>query len=274
MQDLMTINEQEVWTAENYQTIKECFAKNLTDSEFKVFVEIGKRCNMNPFLREIWAVKYGSNPASIFVGRDGMRKAAQAHKDYEHHEAHSVYENDELHYDNSTGEVQHDFNFTNRGALVGAFAQVRKKGIARPYFKFVYLNEYTTGQSLWKSKPDTMITKVAESQCLKMAFQDLFAGTYDESEQWEQKPDAKETVKSLLAGKSAAPTRIEPSEKADELRQLMQENAWAIGASVNWLKKANAKTFNEMTDEQLTACINLVKEKAGKTYDAETGEIQ
>lgn len=264
LQDVMTTNAL-VWTDENYKTIKECFAKGLSDQEFQVFVEIGKRCNMNPFLREIWAIKFGQNPASIFVGRDGYRKAAQAHPDYEHHEAHSVYENDELHYDNETGGVQHDFNFaTNRGELVGAFAQVRKKGVFRPYFKFVYFKEYTTGQSLWKSKPDTMITKVAECQVLKMAFQDLFAGTYDEAEQWEEKPKPREVLANLInpsTGEVVAEVRRADSDSVKELRNLLNTNDWAISASVSWLKKANAKSFDEMSQEQVDACIKLISKK-------------
>lgn len=270
MSELMTAGVNEVWTGDNYQTIKECFAKGLSDSEFKVFVEIGKRCNMNPFLREIWAVKYGSNPASIFVGRDGYRKAAQAHPDYEHHEAHSVYSNDSLHYDNDTGSVQHDFNLMDRGDLIGAFALVRKKGVSRPYFKFVYLIEYTTNQSLWKSKPDTMITKVAECQCLKMAFQDLFSGTYDESEQWEQKPNPKQLLSELTNTKKQD---IANSESVSELRALIQDNDWAIGASINWLKKANAKSFDDMTQDQVNACIKLVKSKHIDVVNPKTGEV-
>ncbi len=267
--DLMTINNNEVWTAENYQTIKESFAKGATDSEFKVFIEIGKRCNMNPFLREIWCIKYGNNPASIFIGRDGMRKAAQAHPDYEHHEAHSVYENDTLHYDNDTGSVQHDFNLLNRGELIGAFALVRKKDLSRPFFKFVYFKEYTTGQSNWKSKPDTMITKVAESQCLKMAFQDIFSGTYDESEQWEQKPSPKQLLTELTGNKPATAN----DESVSELRALMQDNDWAIGASINWLKKANAKSLDDMTQEQVDACIKLIKSKQIDVVNPKTGEV-
>jgi phage recombination protein Bet len=270
MTDLMTIG-QEVWTGENYQTIKDCFAKGVTDSEFKVFVEIGKRCNLNPFLKEIWALKYGNNPASIFIGRDGYRKAAQAHPEYEHHEAHSVYENDSLQLDSETGLVKHEFSLTDRGDLVGAFALVRKKGVSRPFFKFVYFAEYTTNQSLWKSKPDTMIIKVAEAQCLKMAFQDIFGGTYSEAEQWKDKKDAKEMLSTLI---EKVDENKATKDSVSELRQLIQDNEWAIGASINWLKKAAVKSFDDMTQEQVNACIKLVKSKQiANVSNPATGEV-
>ncbi len=266
--DLMTASAPEIWTAENYQTIKDSFAKGATDSEFQVFCEIGRRCGMNPFLRELWLVKYGSNPASIFIGRDGYRKAAQAHPDYEHHEAHSVYENDALDYDNDTGCVKHDFKLTERGELIGAYALVRKKGVERPFFRFVYFREYTTGQSLWKSKPDTMITKTAEAQALKMAFQDLFAGTYSDAEEWKEKPKPKEVLASLInpgTGEVVAEALKADKEAVAQLRGLLEVNDWAIAASVGWLKKANAKSFDEMTQEQVDGCIKLIEKKSQTT---------
>ena len=271
MSDLMTIG-QEVWTAENYQTIKDCFAKGVTDSEFKVFVEIGKRCNLNPFLKEIWCVKYGNNPASIFVGRDGYRKAAQAHPEYEHHEAHSVYSNDSLQYDNDTGFVKHEMGgLTDRGDLIGAYSLVRRKGVARPFFRFVYFSEYTTGQSLWKSKPDTMIIKVAEAQGLKMAFQDIFAGTHSEAEQWKEKAQPKEMLANLI---DKVDENRAASDSVEELRTLIQDNDWAIGASIQWLKKAKAKSFDDMTQEQVDACIKLVKSKQiAHVTNPTTGEV-
>ena len=50
-------------------------------------------------------------------------------------------------------------------------------------FNFVDIKEYNTNQSVWKQKPATMIKKVAEAQWLRWTFQELFAGTYDESEE-------------------------------------------------------------------------------------------
>src|ERR1700722_15214055 len=81
---------------EKLATIKEIYAKNATNIEFELFCEIGKSTGLNPFLRELWLVKYGTAAASIFIGRDGYRKSAQACKDYDYHMADAVYENDEF----------------------------------------------------------------------------------------------------------------------------------------------------------------------------------
>lgn len=176
-----------VWdTNDSIQEIKKVYGPNLTDSEFSIFMNIGKSTGLNPFLREIWAVKYDAkSPASIFVGRDGYRKVAQSNPEYDFHVVDSVYENDQFSREND--EVKHSYSLNNRGKLVGAYCSVKRKNSTKPCFVFVKLDEYTTGVSLWAKKPETMIKKVAEAQGLRMAFQSLFSGTYDESENWKEK---------------------------------------------------------------------------------------
>ena len=166
------------------QEIKGQFGKDLSDSEFNMLCGIGKATNLNPFLREIWAVKYGGNPACIFIGRDGYRKSAQAHKEYDFHTVDSVYSKDDFSVNN--GEVSHSFNLESRGTLLGAYCLVKRKTSSRANYNFVDFKEYTTGKSLWAKKPSTMIKKVAEAQGLRGTFQELFAGTYDESEKFEE----------------------------------------------------------------------------------------
>ena len=164
--------------------IRKLFAPKLTEMEFQFFVGLGKAANLNPFTREIWCVKYqDSAPAQVFIGRDGYRKAAQAHSEYDYHQCDAVYENDLFEVHN--GEVKHSYKLVNRGALVGAYCIAKRHKSSRPIYVFAELKEYSTGKSLWNpqsGKPATMIKKVAESQCLRACFQDLLGGTYGEEE--------------------------------------------------------------------------------------------
>ena len=164
------------------QEVKDIYGKNLSNGEFRTLVQIGKATGLNPFMRELWAIKFGDNPAQIFVGRDGFRRSAQANPNYDYHHVEAVYSNDNLHYDLAKGEVNHTQDFKNRGNLVGAYCIVKRKSATKPVYVFVDLKEYTTGKSLWGTKPATMIKKVAEAQCLRMAFQELFGGVYAEEE--------------------------------------------------------------------------------------------
>ncbi|QQR83008.1 phage recombination protein Bet [Candidatus Peregrinibacteria bacterium] len=163
-----------IWQEQNkLAEVKKIYGKDLTDSEFSILVQIGQATHLNPFLREIWAVKYGTNPAQIFIGRDGYRKAAQSNPDYDYHLADAVYQNDDFKIED--GEVRHTYSGKDRGALVGAYCVVKRKSSTKTMFNFVDIKEYTTGKSLWIGKPATMIKKVAEAQGLRMAFQQLFA---------------------------------------------------------------------------------------------------
>lgn len=176
--------------------IKRLFAPKLSDMEFQYFVGLGKATNLNPFLREIWCVKYqDSAPAQVFIGRDGYRKAAQAHSEYDYHQCDAAYENDSFEVHN--GEVKHSYKLTNRGALVGAYCIAKRHKSSRPIYVFSELKEYSTGKSLWNSqtgKPATMIKKVAESQCLRACFQDLLGGTYGEEEFERERERAKPKI--------------------------------------------------------------------------------
>jgi phage recombination protein Bet len=171
---------------ESLAEIKQIFAPKLTPLEFITFVEMGKTTGLNPFLKEIWAVKYDDrSPAQIFIGRDGYRKSAQRHPLYDYHNADAIYSNDTFIVRNN-GEVTHTYDLKDRGNLLGGYCVVKRKESSRPMYNFVELKEYYKSQSVWKDKPATMIKKVAESQGLKAAFQELFANSYCEFEEIEK----------------------------------------------------------------------------------------
>ena len=181
------------WSNKEMQVmIRETYGKGLNEGEWNLFMGLGKATGLNPFLREIWAVKYGSNPASVFVGRDGYRRSAQAHPEYESHYAMAVYANDEFDIDN--GDVRHTFNLKDRGQLIGAYCVVKRKSAAKGVINFVPLSEYKQTFGVWATKPATMIIKVAEAQGLRASFQELFAGTYEESENWKEEAIETPTV--------------------------------------------------------------------------------
>jgi phage recombination protein Bet len=181
---IASLGEKEnVW--EQIEQIRALFAPTLTEKEFMFFVQLGKSLGANPFLREIWAVKYDpKQPAQIFLGRDFYRRKAQQLPNYNGHIVDAVYENDEFVVEN--GKPRHSYNLKNRGRLIGAYCVVHRKDTGNPYFVYVDLDEYDKGFSNWRVMPATMIKKVAEAQALRGAFQGVFAGTYDESEQWSQ----------------------------------------------------------------------------------------
>ena len=197
-----------LWSdAQKLSDIRKSIFKDLNESEWGVLVEIGKQTGLNPYLREIFAVKrYQNDPAQIMIGRDGYRKSAQRSPEYDYHFTGAIYENDTI--DLVNGEVKHQPKFVNQGKLVAAYFVGKRKGASQPITHIVRFEEYYQGNknpdgtvkmkrsknyhgqweekemgpTTWDTKPETMIKKVAESQGLRMLFQEIFAGTYAEEE--------------------------------------------------------------------------------------------
>lgn len=175
-------NHMQLWDDKaSLEKVRVLFAPTLSANEFEFFVGLGAAHNLNPFKREIWAVKYDKNqPAQVFIGRDGYRKIAQSHHEYDYHQADSIYENDDFKVIN--GEINHSYSFMNRGKLVGAYCIARRKSSSRAAYVIVQLESYTTNKSIWAKNPEVMIKKVAEAQCLRGCFQESLGGTYSDSE--------------------------------------------------------------------------------------------
>lgn len=270
-----------VWSDE--QAIREQFGQALTQKEFSFFMGLGAMLGANPFTREIWAVKYGTNAAQIFLGRDFYRRKAQEQADYDGHIASAVYENDEFSMVN--GQPHHKYRLTNRGHLTGAYCVVYKKNASVPYTVFVELREYNTGQSNWKTKPATMITKVAEAQALRGAFAGVFNGTYSEDEQdnatQAQKPrqDARKPISDILepsANSEAVEDAVVVDETTGELfgdppRMATPEQVAVIAEHAHLLSDRAQKKIidagDALTYEQADATLDALRKK-GAPIDA------
>ncbi|WP_438967032.1 phage recombination protein Bet [Flavobacterium sp.] len=245
-----------LWNKEDIiYKLKDMYANTLSDLEFTTFIEIGKATGLNPFLREIWAVKYGNQSANIFIGRDGYRKAAQENPDYDYHHVDAVYSNDNFSIKN--GEVHHQYSVSDRGNLIGGYCIVKRKSSSKPQFNYVELQEYSSNKSLWVTKPATMIKKVAEAQCLRMTFQSIFSGTYDESENW--KTSSNETV-NIHANEVINPSRYE---MISELKTLIKEKGISDEVIQKGLEKENVKYISDLCMDSLNNWIERAYEWKG-----------
>ena len=149
-----------------------------TASDFEVyqFIQLCKAQSLNPFLRDAYLIKYGDKPASFVTGKETFTQRAEAHEDYDGMEAGVIVQRDgTVEYLKGTFHLPTD-------SLVGGWTRVHRKNWSTPVDKSVTFSEYDSGRSLWKSKPATMIEKVAIVQALREAFPRTFAGLYDSSE--------------------------------------------------------------------------------------------
>ena len=136
------------YSPQQIQLIRDMCAKDCTENEFLLLMQLAKTYQLDPFAKQIWAVKYGNNPAAIFCGRDGFLAIAHRSGKFDGMESGTRKDGDDL---------------------VG-WCRVYRKDMSRPFEVEVSLSEYSTGKNLWLTKPKTMIVKVAESHALRRAF--------------------------------------------------------------------------------------------------------
>ena len=136
------------YNPQQVQLIRDMCARDCTDNEFLLLMQLAKTYQLDPFAKQIWAVKYGNNPAAIFCGRDGFLAIAHRSGKFDGMESGTRKDGDDL---------------------IG-WCRVYRKDMSRPFEVEVSLSEYSTGKNLWLTKPKTMIVKVAESHALRRAF--------------------------------------------------------------------------------------------------------
>lgn len=125
----------------------------LSDQQKKLFYGIALTLNLNPLKREIYAVKYGDN-FNIITGYEVYLKRAER-----------------------TGLVDGwEAKVDGEGPKMIATCTVWRKDRSKPVSIDAWFTEYNTGQSLWKTKPRTMLRKVAIAQAFRMAFPDDLGG--------------------------------------------------------------------------------------------------
>jgi phage recombination protein Bet len=200
------------------QLFREQFCKSLSEQEAQFYYNLCVSLQANPFKREIWSIKSGNN-VNYIVGRDLYRRIAQEQPNYDGHIVNAIYSKDVFRVVN--GQVHHESaDFNNRGQLVGAYCIVRAKNRSLDYLTICNLSEYKGNTPIWNSKTETMIKKVAEAQALRGAFQGLFAGTYEESEAWQ---DAEEVTVKKPSNKIEV-AKVKPSQKLQDAANMIIEN--------------------------------------------------
>ena len=151
-----------------------------SDQELVFFMNTCKMQGLNPLAQgEVYLIKYSKDdPAQTVVGKDAYLRRAYSNPDY-------LYKNDGIVVQRGQEIIQKAGCCLYPGeTLIGGWCRVylMRNGKERETFKEVSFGEYNKGQANWKSKPATMINKVAISQCVRDAFPKDYEGLYSEDE--------------------------------------------------------------------------------------------
>ena len=165
------------WTQEQTQLISSTIAPGCTADELKLFAYACQRTGLDPFSRQIYAIKRGK--MTIQVGIDGLRSIAER-----------------------SGELDGSATFWIGDAEGSQWADVwlgskppaaaktiiYRKGCSHSFVGVARFQDYNAGgQGLWSKMPAAMIAKCSEALALRKAFPADMSGVYtvDEMEQAE-----------------------------------------------------------------------------------------
>lgn len=147
----------------------------VTDAEFTQFFQLCKTYQVNPFLREAYIVKYGTQPATIVLDYKVLQQIADRHKAYKGMR-HGII----VSKPDGTSEERHGEYLLPNETLLAGWCEVFRADRDEPTKVVAMFNEFKGTKkdgslnSNWTTKPCFMIVKVAKAQALREAFPNLF----------------------------------------------------------------------------------------------------
>jgi len=185
------------FTQEQREFVLKTIAPTLDQNELLLFLYRSQKLGLNPLEGEIFAyISFETingkkvRKLVMIVARDGKKRLASKTGHLRSVETEAIYIKE---FDTSSTDDPKAHMKIMRvkpwegGKLWGATCTITRDDYDKEFTVTVPFAEYNRNNSIWKYKPETMIKKVAESQCISYAFPEL-AGVYDESERFDDTP--------------------------------------------------------------------------------------
>lgn len=166
--------------------IKNTIAKGASDDELRLFVQVCKGANLNPFLKQVhlvprWDSKLGKDTRAIQVSIDGFRSIAESSGAYAGNDDPIFEGEQDIEYGSMLKE--------KKKVLVPLSAKVTVykivEGQRYPFTATARWSEYYPGEKIgfqWHIRPFLMLGKCAEALALRKAFPKLLSGMYAQEE--------------------------------------------------------------------------------------------
>lgn len=243
--------------------VRNVLCPSANDKEISMFLELCRAQNLNPFIKDAYLVKYGSNPATIITGKEVFTKRAAKNKSYKGFEAGITVQRG-----NSIERREGSAVFDGE-KLLGGWARVHVDG-KHPFFDEVAFSEYSSGKSNWATKPGTMIRKVALVHALREAFPDDFQGLYSAEEM------AQDTTQEPQE-QSSQPIEVEPEQVIERDENIHAEYVKATRDAVeagikregimSWFESRFGHEMGHINDAEKLATIEWCKARTAEANE-------
>ena len=162
------------WTADQQKLISSTIAPGCTPDELKLFAYACQRTGLDPFSKQIYAIKRGK--MTIQVGIDGLRSIA---------ERTGQLDGSETYWCGEEGDWKDVW--LGKAPPAAAKTIVYRKGSGHPFVGVARFQDYNAGQGLWSKMAAAMLAKCSEALALRKAFPADMSSLYtaDEMEQTE-----------------------------------------------------------------------------------------
>lgn len=239
--------------------------KNLTDSQVKQFLAVAGTFGLNPWKKEVYPVVYknkdGSYDMSIVTGYEVYLKRAEMNQSYDGYE---------IKWQGSFAKGSVTKHGKNGDYTVSALVPqgevsctctVYRKDRQHPISEQVFFDEYDQGNSMWQTKPRTMLKKVAIVSAFRKAFPLEFGGMPYASEELPEEMSGADKLKEK--GFTEVQAENENAEPADQQQTAAIENHSPLSDK----KRAD---FYTMLSQQ----SNRIGSKAVNEYCEKMGGIE
>lgn len=196
-------------TPEQWGVLKASVCRGFSDTEAQVFAFRCQATGLSPLSGQITAFKQGGGVIPI-ITIDGYRSIASSIDP-----GYVV----EIEYLSGNGWV----DWIPDEPAAQCRAKVWRTGSDRPVVKAVSRKEFSGSGNPWRTMPNHMLAKVAESHALRMAYPQSLAGTYSSDEMNGQKPQ-EAVVTDITPPEPPAAPAIKPAQQTGKQQPMVTED--------------------------------------------------
>lgn len=166
------------WTDDQKKLVATVIAPGCTGDELRLFAYHCQRTGLDPFSRQIYAIKRGGK-LTIQLSIDGLRAIA---------ERTGQLDGSQRYWCGPDGEWQEVW--LSEKPPAAAKCVIYRKGSSHSFVGVALFRDYNAGQGLWTKMPSVMLGKCAEAQALRSGFPADLSGLYasEEMDQADAKP--------------------------------------------------------------------------------------